>query len=226
MKVTKLFHCCFLIETKNTKVLIDPALSFFGEEEKYKDYNFDYILVSHAHFDHFDDAISLSEKTGAELVSVMSIKNYVNKNFPQVKTSGFQPGGTLMLGDLKVKVFQAMHESFLRDGQPLGLACYFAFDDGENTLAYLADSAFNPTYYDVELLMGKPMDNIIVNVGTVSTLNCDDAFIISKNIFKNATTIPAHYELWKDDINILDMKKRYEENNLNIKIVDNYSQVF
>lgn len=226
MKLTKLFHCCFLLETGKTKVLIDPALSVFGEEANYDNYDFDHIIVSHAHFDHFEDAVELARQRNVKLTTVMSLKNYINETFSDVNTGGFQPGGTFMLGDIKVKVFLAMHESFLRNGQQMGLACYFAFDDGETTIAYLADSAFNPTYYHVEKLMGKEIDYVIVNIGTISSLNEEDAFIISNEIFKSATTIPAHYEMWKDDINIEKMKELYDNNDLKIIVANNYSKIF
>lgn len=226
MKLHKLKHCCFLLETKEVKLLIDPALSFFDANENYKNYDFDAILVSHAHFDHFEDVVSLAKSRNVEVYCVMSLKNHINKNFSEVVVNGFQPGGTLQIKDLKVKVFQAQHENFLRDFTPVGPACFFAFDDGVNTLAYLADSAFNPNYYHVEKLMSKTMDYIIINVGTVSTLNCDDAFIVSNEIFKNAITIPAHYEMWSEQINIFDMKEKYQKNNLKIILANEFSQIF
>lgn len=226
MKLYKLKHCCFILQTNDCKILIDPALSFFNDEHKYQNYHFDKILVSHAHFDHFEDVVKLAIERDVEIFCVMSLKNYINTNFPQVKVSGFQPGGTLQFKNLKIKVFQSQHENFLKDFNQVGPACFFAFDDGITTLAYLADSAFNPNYYHVEKLMAKPMDYIIINVGTVSTLSPSDAFIISNEIFTKAITIPAHYEMWNKQINIEDMKDNYLNNDLKIIIADEYSQVF
>lgn len=226
MQVTKLAHCCFLIQTKEISVLVDPALSLFALEDYYQKYQFDKILISHAHHDHYADALNLARERNIEVCCVMSLSKYINQNDPQIKTSGFQPGGTLQWKDLKIKVFNSIHESFLPDNTQIGMACYFAFDDNNTAFAYLSDSAFNPSYYYVEKLMHKPMDYILINVGTVSTLNCADAQIVSQEIFKNAQTIPLHYEMWKDDFDINDMVKNYQKANLNIKIVANFSPIF
>lgn len=227
MNLYKLAHCCFLLKTNKVKVLIDPAISSVDEDvNKYDNYDFDYILVSHAHNDHFADVLNLAQKRNVCVICVMSLKNYINKNYPNIKTQGFQPGGTLNLEDLKIKVFESAHENFLTDFTSVGPACYFAFQTKDKNLAYLADSAFNPSYYYVEKLMNKKMDYIIINVGTISTQSPEDALIVSNEIFNSAITIPAHYEMWNKEIDIKKMQKSYIENNLNIILAEKFTKIF
>jgi len=47
MKITFLGHACFLIENKNTSIIIDP----FYDAEKFNPKP-NYIVATHGHFDH------------------------------------------------------------------------------------------------------------------------------------------------------------------------------
>lgn len=49
MKITKLGHCCLLIETRSVRILTDPG--FLSSDQNYlKD--IDYVLITHEHKDH------------------------------------------------------------------------------------------------------------------------------------------------------------------------------
>jgi L-ascorbate metabolism protein UlaG (beta-lactamase superfamily) len=50
MKITKLGHCCLVIEEKGVRIMTDPgAYSTLQNEQK----NIDYIFITHEHQDHF-----------------------------------------------------------------------------------------------------------------------------------------------------------------------------
>jgi L-ascorbate metabolism protein UlaG (beta-lactamase superfamily) len=51
MKITKLGHCCLLIETKGRKILTDPGSYTVDVHSKLE--NIDYILFTHEHQDHY-----------------------------------------------------------------------------------------------------------------------------------------------------------------------------
>lgn len=51
MKITKLGHCCLLIETKGKRILTDPGSYTVETHSKLTD--IDYILFTHEHQDHF-----------------------------------------------------------------------------------------------------------------------------------------------------------------------------
>ncbi len=51
MKITKLWHCCLLIETKGKRLLTDPGT--FTAEAHAKLENIDAILFTHEHADHY-----------------------------------------------------------------------------------------------------------------------------------------------------------------------------
>lgn len=51
MKITKLGHCCLLIETKGKRILTDPGSYTVEAHSKLE--NLDYILFTHEHQDHY-----------------------------------------------------------------------------------------------------------------------------------------------------------------------------
>src|SRR3989344_422525 len=51
MKITKLGHCCLLIETKGRRILTDPGSYTVEAHSKLK--NIDYVLFTHEHQDHY-----------------------------------------------------------------------------------------------------------------------------------------------------------------------------
>src|SRR3989344_294123 len=51
MKITKLGHCCLLIETKGQRILTDPGSYTIEAHSKLT--NLNYILFTHEHADHY-----------------------------------------------------------------------------------------------------------------------------------------------------------------------------
>lgn len=51
MKITKLGHCCLLIETKGKRILTDPGSYTIEAHSKLE--NIDYVLFTHEHQDHY-----------------------------------------------------------------------------------------------------------------------------------------------------------------------------
>jgi L-ascorbate metabolism protein UlaG (beta-lactamase superfamily) len=51
MKITKLGHCCLIIETNGKRVMTDPGS--YTAEEQIKEKNVDLVLITHEHPDHF-----------------------------------------------------------------------------------------------------------------------------------------------------------------------------
>ncbi len=70
-------HACILIETKNTNVLIDPLISYYGYQSDVSRFSdadipdfIDYVLITHNHQDHilFETLLQLRHKIGKILV--------------------------------------------------------------------------------------------------------------------------------------------------------------
>jgi L-ascorbate metabolism protein UlaG (beta-lactamase superfamily) len=75
----------------------------------------DYILVSHAHFDHIIDTAAIADQTGATVISNYEVITWLGKN--GVKNTGpLNPGGTYSSDFGRAKCVSAIHSSSLPDG--------------------------------------------------------------------------------------------------------------
>ncbi|MDE2188538.1 MAG: MBL fold metallo-hydrolase [Patescibacteria group bacterium] len=103
MKITKLGHCCLLIETKGKRVLTDPGSYTVEAHSKLE--NIDYILFTHEHQDHYHldslkvilkknhQAIVYANSSVSELLSKESIKHTQINNADKVLLSGISVVG-------------------------------------------------------------------------------------------------------------------------------------
>lgn len=86
MKITKHAQSCFLIETEDTKILIDPGTYVFNEEglrsDAFKD--IDTIIVTHEHYDHFDweNVQKIMEASGCSLFGTAAVCGVASQKFP------------------------------------------------------------------------------------------------------------------------------------------------
>ena len=63
VKITWYSHACFLIETHQSKLLIDPFISDNPlSPQKADQIEADYILVSHGHGDHLGDTVNIASR--------------------------------------------------------------------------------------------------------------------------------------------------------------------
>ena len=80
MKITKLGHCCLLIETKNKRILTDPGS--YTTEVHTKLENIDFILFTHEHQDHFHIEslkVILEKNLKAKVYTNTSVSELLNK---------------------------------------------------------------------------------------------------------------------------------------------------
>ncbi|MDG5765965.1 metal-dependent hydrolase [Balneolales bacterium ANBcel1] len=120
-------HSTFIVTTRNGKtILVDPFLDgnpTTPAEWKSPD-QLDVILVTHGHDDHAADTLTLAEKTGAKVVTIVELSHL----FQEDGLSGDQAvemnkGGTVDFGDFRVTMTNANHSSSWKGryaGDPAG----------------------------------------------------------------------------------------------------------
>jgi len=118
-RVTWLGHATVLVElASGINLLIDP---FIQQNPKYPrgfslPERIDYVLLTHAHFDHTADALPVAEQYGATIVAMVELAGYMEAK-GAASTIGMNLGGTLQLPGVAVTLVEAKHSSSIQEGE-------------------------------------------------------------------------------------------------------------
>ncbi|MBN1929988.1 MAG: metal-dependent hydrolase [Desulfobacterales bacterium] len=189
LKLTWYGHACFLIETNQTKLLIDPFFSGNPLSPVTADQiEADYILVSHGHGDHLGDTVAIAQKTGATVISNFEIHNWlIDKGIDNVHPQHIGGGFDYPWGRVKLTI--AHHGSGLPDGSYGGNPCGFLFYIEGKKLYHACDTGL---FYDMKLIGEEGIDLAILPIGDNFTMGPDDALRAVK-LIEPAQVIPVHY---------------------------------
>jgi L-ascorbate metabolism protein UlaG (beta-lactamase superfamily) len=192
VKVTFIGHSCFLLESGEHKILIDPFIkgnptAKATEEQKRPDF----ILISHGHGDHLGDAIEIAKKSGAMIISNNEISIYCSSQGVQ-KVHPLHIGGGHDFPFGSVKLTIAHHGSTLGDklqygGNPAG----FIIRTGGKVIYHSGDTGL---FLDMKLI--GEMDSIdlaLLPIGGNFTMDVRDA-IKAVEFLRPQKAIPMHYD--------------------------------
>ena len=146
MKITKLGHCCLLIETKGKRILTDPGS--YTIEAHTKLGNLDYILFTHEHQDHYHVEslkVLMKKNPQAIIYSNNSVSDLLTKE--NIKHTKIIHGESFQMGDISGVGIGEKHAQ-MHSSIPLSSNLGF-FIDGR--LWYPGD-AFTDPKREVEIL--------------------------------------------------------------------------
>lgn len=191
MKVTFYGHASLGIEISGKHILIDPFISG-NPHASGIDVNSlpaDYILLTHAHFDHVLDVEAIAKRTKAKIISNHEIATYYqNKGF---EAHGMNHGGSLNFDFGKLKAVSAIHSSSFPDftygGNPMGYVL-----SGEGKCIYISgDTALT---MDMKLIpMFNKLDLAILPIGSNFTMDVDEAVVAAQFVECNRI-LGVHYD--------------------------------
>jgi L-ascorbate metabolism protein UlaG (beta-lactamase superfamily) len=135
VRITYLGHSAFRFVTAGgEQILIDPFLTNNPQtpEELKQVGELDTMLITHGHFDHFEDAIPVARETGALAVADFEIFAYLQSQGIE-NAMPMQKGGTSQVGGIKVTATHAFHSSSIQTedgsliygGEPVGYIVEF-----------------------------------------------------------------------------------------------------
>ncbi len=150
MKITYYGHSCFVLETGGKTLLFDPFLSAnpLAKDLPWLSIKPDYVLVSHAHYDHILDAEYFLKERGATLIANFEIGTWMLKkgNYNVVKMN---LGAKKDFPFGRLRMTAAYHSSTLPDGSP-----------GGNPGGFLIESEFGRFYFAGDTGLGPYLEFI------------------------------------------------------------------
>ena len=197
MKITWLGHAGFRIEIADQILLIDPWFSgnpMFPEGRIAEAVaGATCCLITHGHGDHTADALNLARERKVPLAGIADLMSFWSAR-EHVACTGFNKGGTIALGEVRVTMVNAVHSSSLSsDAGPVyaGAECGYMIS-GEGRTVYVSGDT------DVTADMGiwndlhRP-DIGILCAGGHYTMDMERAAYAARTFFRFRTVIPCHY---------------------------------
>jgi len=192
VKLTWYGHATIGVETSGYKLLIDPyftdnpAASASADEIEAN-----YILLSHGHFDHVGDVVSIARRTGATVITNHEISNWLENQ--GIQTHGQHIGGGHQHPFGYLKFTLALHGSGLPDGSDGGNPVGFLLSTLDQQKIYF--SCDTGLFSDMRLIGEEGLDLAVLPIGDNFTMGPDDALRAVK-LLQPKHVIPTHYNTW------------------------------
>ena len=178
MKITYLGHASLSIEAHGKVIIVDPHITSndLAKNIDIDKLEADYILITHAHFDHISDVETIAKRTGAIIISNYEIVMYYqNKGF---KGHPMNHGGSWQFEFGSIHMVNAIHTSSFQDGSYGGNPAGFVLKTTHHCIYIAGDTALT---YDMKLIpkvIGK-LDLAILPIGDNFTMGVDSAIVAS-----------------------------------------------
>lgn len=191
VKLTFYGHSCWLVESKQAKLLFDPYLSENPLTSISPDeIQADYILISHGHGDHVGDAVDIAKRTKAKIISNFEIVNWFNTKHG-IDGHPLNIGGGFNFDFGRVQLTIAHHGSTMPDGSPGGNPVGFLLTIDGKKIYNAADTALT---LDMKLLGDRhKLDVAMLPIGDNFTMGPEDA-LYAVSLLNPTHVLPMHYD--------------------------------
>jgi L-ascorbate metabolism protein UlaG (beta-lactamase superfamily) len=197
MRITWYGHSAFRLDFQEKAMLIDPFFTGnpgFGGDAKAAEKGISHILLTHGHSDHTGDAIEISKRTGAKIVTNFDFCMWLAAKGVQT-IDPMNTGGTTDQGGFTVTLVRADHSSAQMDngvsqvlGNPNGIIVKAA---GEPTIYHMGDTDI---FSDMGLIAEIHEPQVaMVPIGDRFTMSPKTAAMAVKRFFKLKSVVPCHY---------------------------------
>jgi L-ascorbate metabolism protein UlaG (beta-lactamase superfamily) len=205
MKITKLGHCCLVIDIKGIKFLTDPG-NYTTTQNDVTDIN--YVVISHEHTDHLHiESLKkvLANNPTAKVITNTSVGKILDKeNISYIKVIN---GESFDANGISIKGYGEKHALIYKDYEQVENTGYL-FD---NTLFYPGD-AFHDPEVPVDILafpIGAPWSNINQSMEYVLKIKPRVAFPVHDgNLIRASGVVKRLPELYfpRDDIQYIQLE--------------------
>ncbi len=201
MEINYIGHSTVELVAGDTRVLIDPFLAPNNPAAKVSAEDVDptHVFITHAHADHFADAVAVGKRTGASFVTITELANVLNEQGIDAVDANL--GGSVSYDWGWVKLVQAFHTSTVpgSDDRPysptpgtvIGAASGVVVKLEGKTFYHLGDTAL---FSDLKLIAERtPVDVAFIPIGGHYTMDRHDA-VVAADFIGAATVIPVHFD--------------------------------
>ena len=177
MKITYYGHASLGIEVGAKHIIVDPFITG-NPLANAIDINIlkaDYILLTHAHYDHVLDVEAIAKNTDAVIVSNPEITTYYEKE--GFKSHFMNHGGSWKFDFGTLRYVSAAHSSSFPDGTYGGNPGGFVIETKSKNIYIAGDTALT---YDMKLIpLRTKLDLAILPIGNNFTMDVQDAIVAS-----------------------------------------------
>lgn len=190
MRITFYGHSCIGLHIAGSDLLIDPFISGnpLAKAIDLEQVPATHVLLTHGHGDHVLDAEAILRRTGATLISNFEIVTWYEKK-GITGGIGMNLGGSMSLGELRLRSTIAHHSSELPDGSYGGNPGGFVVEGPEGAFYHAGDTALT---MDMQLLKRFDIRVACLPIGDHFTMGVDDA-IESARMIGVKIVIGMHY---------------------------------
>lgn len=204
-------HATFVVNLDGKNFIVDPWIGNPRSPIKKVDEleKIDYIIVTHDHVDHLGEAVEISKKFGAQIITTFELANNLSQK--GAKTMGANIGGPIKLEGINVILTPATHSSTL--GAPTGAI----IKGKEATIYHAGDTGL---FGGMELLGNVyKIDIALLPIGGHFTMGPYEAAWATK-LLRPKVVIPMHYRTFPIISGSPDeFKGHLEAMNIDVKLV-------
>lgn len=220
MKLTYYGHSAFQLETSGATILVDPFITGNKHTEgvvTVEDLNPDYILLTHAHGDHWGDTPAIAKQSGAVVVGNFEIANYISQNHGHENVQSMNTGGSFEFDWGTVTLTFARHSSSFPDGTYGGHPNGIIIQADGKTIYDLGDT---DPFAEMEWIgQDYDIDVALMPVGGCFTMDARGALRAAKMIGPTVS-IPIHYDTFPPiEIDITEWQSLFSKEGFNAHVL-------